>query len=293
MNNPMQVRDLVRNLAAANASDPQLLLRIYMMQRFIERISVSRHRSSLVLKGGMLVSSIVGCDKRTTMDIDATMMNESIEIPNVESIINEIARIQLDDGIVFAVGHGSTIMSEAEHPGVRLKIVALLGKMRIPFAIDVSKGDAITPGPVEHNLSLMLEDRQIKVVSYNLETILAEKLETAISRSLENTRMRDFYDIHILMGLCGEDLDIPTLAKALAATMEKRGSTDVTGQWKPILKQLEDNPSMNRKWNAYQKKYPYAAGIEWKDVCSSVESVLERIEKPQERHSPARDGNGR
>lgn len=193
-----QLKDLIRNLSKKNSADAQILMRNYMMERFLERISLSEYKDKFILKGGMLVAAMVGLDARSTMDLDATVKGANIDVEDVENIIASIVSVPLEDGVKFRVKRISEIMEEAEYPGVRVSLETTFDGVITPLKIDISTGDIITPKEVRYSFKLMLEERAIEVWAYNLETVLAEKLETIISRNVTNTRMRDFYDIHIL-----------------------------------------------------------------------------------------------
>lgn len=192
-----QLKDLIRNLSKEKSADAQILLRNYMMERFLERISLSEYKDKFILKGGMLVAAMVGLDARSTMDIDATVKGANVSVEDVENIIDAIVRVQIEDGVTFRVKTIQEIMDEAEYPGVRVSLETLFDGVTTPLKIDISTGDAITPREIKYRFKLMLEDRVIEVWAYNLETVLAEKIETIITRDVTNTRMRDFYDIHI------------------------------------------------------------------------------------------------
>ena len=201
-----QLKDLIRNLSKDKSADAQILMRNYMMERFLERISLSEYRDKFILKGGMLVAAMVGLDARSTMDIDATVKGATVGIEDVENMIASIISVPVDDGVGFRVKRISEIMDEAEYPGIRVSMETEFDGVITPLKIDISTGDAITPREVRYSFKLMLEDRSIEIWAYNLETVLAEKLETVVSRATTNTRMRDFYDLHILSQLHGQSI---------------------------------------------------------------------------------------
>ena len=175
-----QLKDLIRNLSKAKAADAQLLMRNYMMERFLERISLSEYRDKFILKGGMLVAAMVGLDARSTMDLDATIKGATVGVEEVENIMADIVSTPIEDGVVFRVKRISEIMDEAEYPGIRVSMETEFDRVITPLKIDISTGDAITPHEVRYSFKLMLEDRAIDVWAYNLETVLAEKLETSL-----------------------------------------------------------------------------------------------------------------
>ena len=177
-----QVKGRIRNVAKQNNTDARILMRLYMMERFLERVSVSQYKDKFVIKGGMLVTAMVGVALRTTMDIDTTIKNHDLSEEEAKHIVNEIAQINIDDGVTFEIKDMSTIMDNMEYPGIRFTMNAIMEKLITPMKIDISTGDVITPRAIEYRYKLILEDRSINLWSYNLETILAEKLQTILSR---------------------------------------------------------------------------------------------------------------
>lgn len=268
-----QLKDLIRNLSKKKSADAQILMRNYMMERFLERISLSDYKDRFILKGGMLVAAMVGLDARSTMDLDATVKGANVSVEDVENIISSILSVPMEDGVEFQVKRISEIMEEAEYPGVRVSMETTFDGVRTPLKIDISTGDVITPREVRYSFKLMLEDRSIEVWAYNLETVLAEKLETVISRNVTNTRMRDFYDIHILKQLHGESLSASVLRDALAATATKRGTLEQMKDAASVFNEVEESPVMAKLWQSYQKNYSYAADLSWHTVMDSVRAL--------------------
>lgn len=267
-----QLKDLIRNLSKKKSADAQILMRNYMMERFLERISLSEYKDKFILKGGMLVAAMVGLDARATMDLDATIKGANVSLTDVETIISNIIAIPIDDGVSFCIKRISEIMEEADYPGVRVSMETKFDGVITPLKIDISTGDVITPKEIRYRFNLMLEDRTIEVWAYNLETVLAEKLETVISRNVANTRMRDFYDIYILQKLYGEQLNKEILWNALVATARKRGTLEQieSGDIREIFDEIETSSVMENLWKAYQKNYSYAVDISWHIVMESV-----------------------
>ena len=267
-----QLKDLIRNMSKKKSADAQILMRNYMMERFLERISLSEYKDQFILKGGMLVAAMVGLDARATMDLDATIKGTNVNVADVEMIISRIISIPLDDGVSFRVKRISEIMEEADYPGVRVSMETKFDGVITPLKIDISTGDVITPKEIKYNFNFMLEDRTIQLWAYNLETVLAEKLETVVRRNVTNTRMRDFYDIYILQKLYGEQLKKEVLWNALVATARKRGTLEQIkfGDTREIFDEVESSPVMEKLWKTYQKNYSYAADIPWHIVMDSV-----------------------
>ncbi len=271
-----QLKDLIRNLSKAKSADAQILMRNYMMERFLERISFSAYKDRFILKGGMLVAALVGLDARSTMDIDATIKGATVNVEEMENIIHDIIHVPVEDGVTFYVKSISEIMDEADYPGVRISMETLFDGVRTPLKVDVSTGDAITPREVRYSFKLMLEERSIDIWAYNLETVLAEKLETIISRATTNTRMRDFYDIYILNELYGVSLDVEIFARALKATAKRRETERYLIDAEDVICEVKDSPVMEGLWMAYRKKFSYAADIEWETV---IRTALELYQK--------------
>ena len=254
-----QLKDLIRNLSREKSADAQLLMRNYMM----ERISLSEYRDKFILKGGMLVAAMVGLDARSTMDLDATVKGANVNVEEIENLISAIVSVPIDDGVKFQLKSISEIMDEAEYPGIRVSMTTTFDGVVTPLKIDISTGDAITPREVRYSFKLMLEDRSIDIWAYNLETVLAEKLETIITRTTTNTRMRDFYDIYILDQLHGKTLNRQTLYDALLATAKKRGTERHLAEAVDVLNEVESSPVMQKLWESYRRKFSYAADLEW------------------------------
>lgn len=269
-----QLKDKVRNMARGDSAKAQLLIRNYGMERFLERVSLSEHRDNFILKGGMLVSAMVGLENRATMDIDTSIRNMPLDTIAAKAVIEEIIAVPVDDNIRFELNDFGTIMDDAEYSGVRISLNAFLDATRIPLKIDISTGDAITPAAVNYQYKLMFEERYITLWAYNLETVLAEKIETVLSRSVLNTRLRDFYDLYVLQDT-GLEIDKATLAAALTATARKRGSEQALALYERTLDEIRISPLMREQWERYQGKNNYAAGIFWDDVISDIRALCD------------------
>ena len=266
-----QLKDLIRNLSKEVGIEAHVLIRKYMMERFLERVSSSKYNGSFILKGGMLVAAFVGVEARATMDIDTTIKGIPVTIVDMERTITEISNIDLDDNVKFRIKKVSEIMDEAEYSGIRFSMDAVLDGAVIPLKIDISTGDVITPREIAYSYKLMFEDRTIPIMTYHIETVLAEKLETVISRSITNTRMRDFYDIHIL--LKSQNINADILALALERTAKKRGNFSLLENAESVLKIVKSDEDMKRLWDIYQKKFKYAGEYTWDEVIHSVREL--------------------
>lgn len=271
-----RVKDLIRNRAEGDSAKSQMLLRHYAMERFLERLSVSDYSGDFIIKGGMLVSSLIGVNERTTRDIDATMRGHDMSLDGVSRILNEIAAIDIGDGFIFELGEPQNIMEDSEYGGVRVNVSASIEKTKTTFKIDISTGDAITPDAIEYEYKLLFEERSIALKSYNTETALAEKLETILSLALQTTRMRDFYDIYALMET-GRDIDFALLGDALDATMAVRESTVALDRSDEVIGLLEESAMMEGNWSRYQAANSFAESVSWQDTLASLRVMTNAI----------------
>lgn len=274
---PEQIKGRIKSVAKQNNADARTLMRIYMMERFLERLAQSEYRDNFIIKGGILVTAMIGVAHRSTMDIDTSMKNLNLSAEDALRVVNRVKDIDLDDGVSFDVKDVSNIMDEMEYPGIRVTMNANVGRLITPLKIDISTGDVITPRAIEFNYDLLLEDRSISLWSYNLETILAEKLQTVLARGILNTRMRDFYDIRMLLDTYEDKVNKAVLKDAFAATCKKRGTNHLQEQAEEIIKIIEANEQLQVLWRAYQKKYSYAADIDYASVISGVRKLMDWI----------------
>ena len=270
-----QIRGRIKNLAKENNADPRVLMRLYMMERFLERVSVSKYRDNFIIKGGVLVTSMLGVSLRSTMDIDTTIQNFDLSIENARRMIESICFEHVVDGITFEIKNTAEIMDDMEYPGIRFGLEACIGRMVTPIKIDVSTGAAITPRAVEYEYKLMLEDRTISLLSYNIETVLAEKLQTILTRGVLNTRMRDFYDVHVLLTTRKKDIDNNVLKQAFLATCKSRQSESVIANSVKIYENIATDERLASLWKIYQQKYPYSCDIDFEDVPDSLKVLME------------------
>lgn len=274
---PEQIKGRIKSVAKQNNADARTLMRIYMMERFLERLAQSEYRDNFIIKGGILVTAMIGVAHRSTMDIDTSMKNLNLSAEDALRVVNQVKDIDLDDGVSFDVKDASNIMDEMEYPGIRVTMNANVGRLITPLKIDISTGDVITPRAIEFDYDLLLEDRSISLWSYNLETILAEKLQTVLARGILNTRMRDFYDIRMLLDTYEDKVNKAVLKDAFAATCKKRGTDHLQEQAEEIIKIIEADEQLQVLWRAYQKKYSYAAEIDYASVISGVRKLMDWI----------------
>lgn len=279
MKNAMQLKAIIKNLAKEKHISAQLVMQNFMLERLLERISLSRYQQSFILKGGFLIAAMVGLDTRATMDMDATIKGLPVNEQTIKEMFEEICEVEVDDDVIFRFRSIGEIREGDEYTGYRVSLLAEYPPMAVPLKLDITTGDKITPKEVEYQFKLLLEDRSISVLAYNLETIIAEKLETVISRGDQNTRPRDYYDIYILTKLQSSNIGMNTLKDAFRATTEKRGSTEVVRDYQRIMETVRNSEVMKKQWGNYQKDFDYAAEITFSDVCDSVVHMMDLLEE--------------
>ena len=275
--NAMQLKAIVKNRAKAIGVSPQLMLQNYMLERLLERISLSRWRGSVVIKGGMLISSLIGVENRSTKDLDTTIRGFSLTHENAESAFREIISIYVDDDVAFEFVRTEDIREGDIYPGVRVFLKANYAPMSVPISVDVTTGDKITPDAIEYSYPLLFDNRSISLMAYPVETILAEKIETVLSRDVANTRPRDYYDIVMLWRLWRQDIDLNTLRNALSATFEKRGSMSALHGYRETMLHVASDDGMLSQWRAYGRRYGYASDMTLSEGCDTVTEILDSI----------------
>ena len=269
-----QLKDKISNLSGNDSKKAQTLIRKYMMERFLVRIAYSEYKDNFILKGGMLVSAIVGVESRATMDIDTTVRSMPLTKEKSEEVIKAIMRIDLEDGLSYEIKKIEDIMEEHDYSGVRFTISVTLENLRDTIKVDISTGDEITPSAIEFSYPMMFDDEKIKIWSYNMETMLAEKLETVIARTALNTRMRDFYDIHILWSEKAETINIDTLKNALINVARKRETIELFENINEILDDISRSDYLRNNWENYKKSNYYVGDLEWQDAIKTVIDIL-------------------
>jgi Domain of unknown function (DUF1814). len=279
--NSQALKDKIKNLTGgSDSTKAQVYIRNYFMERFLARLSQSEYKENFVLKGGMLVSALIGIQQRYTMDVDTTLRSKPLTENDVRNMVTSILSVDLDDDIHFEIEEISDIMSEFEYPGIRLKLIATLDRLRQPMKLDISTGDVLTPGTITISYKPMFDDIEFELYTYSLETLLAEKLETILARAETNTRMRDFYDIHMILYLHENDIDISILHDALAATSENRGTSSNLERYDKIFNQLSDSEIMTTLWEQYKSKNYYVEDLSWGDVIGTARQLTEQAVNP-------------
>ena len=277
MKNAMQLKAIIKNIAKEKHISAQLVMQNFMLERLLERISVSKYQRNFILKGGFLIAAMVGLDTRATMDMDATIKGLPVNEQTVRRMFEEICNIELADEVTFSFRSIGEIREGDEYSGYRISLSANYPPMAVPLKLDITTGDKITPKEIEYQFKLLLEDRNISVLAYNLETIMAEKLETVITRGDQNTRPRDYYDIYILTKLQYSNIEPDSLKAAFKATADKRGSAVVVKDYRKIMNTVRNSEVMQRQWKNYQKDFEYATNIVFEETCDAVVQLMDLL----------------
>ena len=273
MNKAMSLKAKIRNIAKQKNIPAQVILQNYMFERLLVRLSASEYKEKFVLKGGMLVAAIVGLDNRATMDMDTTLKNLPLTPEAIRSALEDICSIAFDDGVVYEIGTISPIRKDDIYGGYRVMLNARFDIMLTPLSIDVSTGDVITPHVVQYNFSEIFDDeKSYELWAYNIETVMAEKVETILRRGIFNTRPRDFYDAYILTTT--QKFDITVFEDALKATANHRGTTDQIADVPSILHNIEESPELKTMWDKYRKQFSYARDITYEQIMNSIKTLL-------------------
>jgi len=255
------------------------LYQMFFFEHILERISVSRYKDNIILKGGLLLSSIIGEDMRTTRDMDATLKSIQLEKSNVLNIMNEIVFKDINDNIKFDIIDIKDIREEDEYGGFKINIIGMLGKLKVNMFIEFTTGDRITPKETIYKYNCIFEDKKIPIMAYTLQTIIAEKFETIISRSVANTRLKDFYDIYILMNNYKDKITNNMLVEAINNTFKKRETNLDTKEILNVISLLKEDITMKSYWTKYQIKFHYARDINYNDIMEKLEYILNILEK--------------
>ena len=269
----MSLKAKIRNIAKEKNIPAQVILQNYMFERFLNRLSVSEYKEKFVLKGGILVAAIVGLDNRATMDLDTTLKNLPLTPVAIETALNEIFAIDLNDDITFSLKGILPIREDDIYGGYRVALIAMYETISTPMTIDISTGDVITPNPVKYNFTCMFDELKFEVWAYNIETVLAEKVETILRRNIFNTRPRDFYDVYIL--ITTQTFDKVLFMNALNKTIEHRGTKNQIGNFKDTITIIENSPELKNMWNNYQRQFYYAKDIGFDRIINELRNLFD------------------
>lgn len=255
------------------------LFQMFYFERLLERISKSNYRNGIILKGGVLLSSIIGDDERTTKDLDATLKGIPLTREKIELIFNEILNVKIDDDVSFELVNIKDIRLEDEYGGFSLNILASLDKNNTYITVELTTGDVITPREIKYSYNCIFEDKKISILSYTLETIIAEKFQTIISRGILNTRLKDFYDIYVLISTKLDEINLETLKLAIRNTFNKRETKYDISEFYLIVEELEENNDLKKLWIEYQNKNNYSKNIDYIMTIESIEKIIKILEE--------------
>ncbi len=277
MINIESIKGKIRSLAEKKNLKSQEVLQIYFFERFLERLSKSPYKNNFVIKGGFLISSLIGIENRTTMDMDTTIKGIALKEEKIKEIVEEIININVDDGIKFEIKDISYIREEDEYENFRISLIANVGKTKNPMKLDLTTGDAITPREIEYTYPCIFSKEDIKIMAYPLETILAEKYETIIIRNITTTRMRDFYDLYTLYKLKKDEIDYKILKEAIERTSDKRGSKEIMKDYEGIIEDIKNDSYLRSLWDVYLSENKYIGNLKFDKVVGIVRIISNRI----------------
>lgn len=278
MKTPEQLKGAIRSMAAKKNLRAQEVLQMFLFERVLERLAASPYRNNFILKGGLLISSMIGIGERTTMDMDTTVRGIQMEENEIVETIKAILAIDVGDGIVFGFQKIEPIREDDAYNNFRVHLRARYGKIDSPMKIDVTTGDIITPAAIQYDFPLAFEEKTIPVMAYTLETILAEKYETIIRRNIGTTRARDFYDLHMLYRSRKDEVRLEILRKAVLHTAQKRDSVEDIMDWKDILKDIREEPQLYLLWDNYAADNKYIGDLKFHEVLDTVDEIANALD---------------
>lgn len=277
MINIESIKGKIRSLAEKKNLKSQEVLQIYFFERFLERLSKSKYKNNFVIKGGFLISSLIGIENRTTMDIDTTIKGIALKEEKIKDIVEEIININVEDGIKFEIKDISYIREEDEYENFRISLIANVGKTKNPMKLDLTTGDAITPREIEYTYLCIFSKENIKIMAYPLETIVAEKYETIIRRNITTTRMRDFYDLYTLYKLKKDEIDYEILKEAIKRTSNQRGSQKIMQDYEEIIEDIKEDSYLRSLWEVYISENKYIGDLKFDNVVDVLTILSNRI----------------
>ena len=249
----------------------------FMFERILERISVSKYNENFILKGGLLLSAMLGINSRSTRDMDISIKGIDVSQEKMLKILNEILSIDIDDKVKFEVVNITDIRADDEYGGNKYHLVGRLENLKVSLEIDISTGDEITPKELNFEYISIFDNKKINIGTYNIETILSEKVETILRRGKYNTRMKDYYDVYFFLTKLKNEINLEIFKQALNNTLRKREAFDYYNDYKQILNGLTNDERINNYWNTYKKKTKYAQNIEFNEIIKALEEFLGNI----------------
>ncbi|MBV6370948.1 nucleotidyl transferase AbiEii/AbiGii toxin family protein [Enterococcus faecium] len=278
MKTPEQLKGAIRSMAAKKNLRAQEVLQMFLFERIIDRLAASSFRDNFILKGGLLISSMIGIGERTTMDMDTTVRGIQMEEDEIVSAVKEIIAMDVGDGISFEFQKIEPIREDDAYNNFRVHLRAKYGKIDSPMKIDITTGDIITPAAIRYDFPFVFEEKTVSVMAYTLETVLAEKYETIIRRNIGTTRARDYYDLHTLYRSRKDVVQIEVLRVAVIHTAEKRDSVDDIMDWRDILKDIREEPQLYLLWDNYAADNKYIGDLKFNEVLDTVDEIAKILD---------------
>ena len=277
MRSAESLKGKIKAFANKHKLRPQEVLQMYFFERFLERLSLSEYKENLIVKGGFLISSMIGVSNRTTMDMDTTVKGLPLNEEAIKRVMTEIVEQDLGDDIQFNIDVIEYIRENSVYENFRVHLFAIYGKIKNAMKVDITTGDTITPGEVEWSYNCLFEDKKINIMAYPLVTVIAEKFETIITRNIATTRMRDFYDLHVLYELNKSTLNFDLLKTAIERTAKRRGTSSILGENKDIIEDIMSDQYLQDFWQAYLRENRYIGDLEFHKVVSSLKEMSEKL----------------
>ena len=278
MKTPEQLKGAIRSMAAKKNLRAQEVLQMFLFERIIDSLAASSFRDNFILKGGLLISSMIGIGERTTMDMDTTVRGIQMEEDEIVSAVKEIIAMDVGDGISFEFQKIEPIREDDAYNNFRVHLRAKYGKIDSPMKIDITTGDIITPAAIRYDFPFVFEEKTVPVMAYTLETVLAEKYETIIRRNIGTTRARDFYDLHTLYRSRKDVVQMDVLRAAVIHTAEKRDSIDDIRDWRDILKDIREEPQLYLLWDNYAADNKYIGDLKFNEVLDTVDEIAKILD---------------
>ena len=278
MKTPEQLKGAIRSMAAKKNLRAQEVLQMFLFERIIDRLAASSFRDTFLLKGGLLISSMIGISERTTMDMDTTVRGIQMEEDEIVSAVKEIIAMDVGDGISFEFQKIEPIREDDAYNNFRVHLRAKYGKIDSPMKIDITTGDIITPAAIRYDFPFVFEEKTVPVMAYTLETVLAEKYETIIRRNIGTTRARDYYDLHTLYRSRKDVVQMDVLRAAVIHTAEKRDSIDDIRDWRDILKDIREEPQLYLLWDNYAADNKYIGDLKFNEVLDAVDEIAKILD---------------
>lgn len=277
--NSDKLNDIIKKKSKGNNNLAHHLHQMFFFEHVLMRLEKSKYKDNIILKGGVLLSSIIGEDLRTTKDIDTTLKSLPLDIDSINNIFEEILSLDIEDNVNFEIVNIKDIRSEDEYGGFKINVKGTFDKIRTNFFIEITTGDIITPREIKYKYNSIFEDSKINIMAYTIETIIAEKFESVINKNITTTRAKDFYDLYMLMSKHKKNINNKNLSKAIENTFNKRNTEFNINNFKEIVEILKDSNTLKKVFTNYQSKLEYAKEVNFDDTINSINEIIDILEK--------------